>query len=238
MPRRDVRQAQPEALLEAERRVEAGQVARQAVRRGRAPSGPRRTRPASRSAPDGVAPPGARRGSGRSTSASISSPSRPPSADRSPAVRRRGRAATAAQGAVDEDPDRALGATEDAGDLGGRHLVDEAQDERPAPVAGQARRRLARPRRPRRGRSPGPSMSGRSATCAAASSGASGRRRRVRRRVRRRRCGRSGTARPGTWRRPRRRPGARAPRSGARFVRAARNVRSVASSASWWSRSS
>ena len=53
----------------------------------------------------------------------------------------------------------------------------------------------------------------------------------------RRRCGRSGTARRGTWRLRRRPPGARAPRTG-QVASAARNVRSVASSASWWSPSS
>ena len=90
---------------------------------------------------------------------------------------RRGRARRCA-GPVDQDPDRALGAAEDAGDLGRRHLVDEAQDDGPPTVAGQPvdgapgrGRRLvasddASPRR-RAGR----------ARRAAASSGASGRRR-------------------------------------------------------------
>ena len=36
---------------------------------------------------------------------------------------------------MDEDADGALRATQDAGDLGGRHLVDEAQDQGAAPVA-------------------------------------------------------------------------------------------------------
>jgi hypothetical protein len=39
---------------------------------------------------------------------------------------------------MDQDADGGLGATEDARDLGRRHLVDEPQDERPTPVPGQA----------------------------------------------------------------------------------------------------
>ena len=71
------------------------------------------------------------------TSASTSWPSRPGvGAGHRAAVVEIAR--DAAQGAVDEDPDRALGPAEDAGDLGGRHLVDEAQDQRPAAVGGQA----------------------------------------------------------------------------------------------------
>jgi len=39
---------------------------------------------------------------------------------------------------VDEDPDCPLGTIEDAGDLGRGHLVDEAQDDRPATIAVEA----------------------------------------------------------------------------------------------------
>ena len=39
---------------------------------------------------------------------------------------------------MDEDPNGALGPAEDAGDLGGRHLLDEAQDDRAAAVGGQS----------------------------------------------------------------------------------------------------
>ena len=50
----------------------------------------------------------------------------------------------APQRPVDEHPDGALGPAEDAGDLRGRHLVDEAQDERPAAILGQPRDRPPR----------------------------------------------------------------------------------------------
>ena len=107
---------------------------------------------------------------------------------------------------MEEDPDGPLGATQDPGDLGGRHLVDEAQDDGPAAVVVEpgdgppGRRGLGAhgPRRPRR--RPG------AGTARAASSAACGRRRRACAGARRWRCGRSGTARPGTSTRPRRRP--------------------------------
>ncbi len=38
---------------------------------------------------------------------------------------------------MDEDPYGALRSPEHAGDLGSRHLLDEPQDERPAPIGGQ-----------------------------------------------------------------------------------------------------
>ena len=44
----------------------------------------------------------------------------------------------AAQGAVDEDPHGPFGTAQHAGDLRRRHLIDEAQDERPTSVAGEA----------------------------------------------------------------------------------------------------
>ena len=43
---------------------------------------------------------------------------------------------------MDQDADRPLGAAEDAGDLGGRHLVDEAQHDGAAPIAGKPRHGL------------------------------------------------------------------------------------------------
>src|SRR6187402_2313492 len=48
-------------------------------------------------------------------------------------------AGQAAQRAMDQDTDRALAPTERARDLGRGHLIDEAQDDRAAPVAGQPR---------------------------------------------------------------------------------------------------
>src|SRR2546427_531012 len=42
------------------------------------------------------------------------------------------------EGAMDQDAHGAFRATEDAGDLGGRHLLDEAQDDRPPSIGRQA----------------------------------------------------------------------------------------------------
>ena len=115
---------------------------------------------------------------------------------------------------MDQDPHRALGAPEHAGDLGGRHLLDEAQDERPAAVVGQPADR-------------GPCLGGLEPAGRSALDvdGAGQSRRPFERTPRdggvgcagrwRPRSGRSGTARPGTSRHPRRRPAGHAPRSAA-----------------------
>ena len=119
----------------------------------------------------------------------------------------------AAQGAVDEDPDGALGAAQDAGDLRGRHLVDEAQDQRPATIVGEAadrrpgRRDLVLSRRVAFDVDGAGDRAGRLERRFRAATQACGA-------ARRRRCARSGRARPGRSRRPRHRPGARAPRTG------------------------
>ncbi len=132
---------------------------------------------------------------------------------------------------MDEDADRALGLAEDAGDLGGRHLVDEAEDERLAPVGRQAADGPPRGGGLVAGRDVPPSTSSGSATSAAASIGATGWRRRVRRWF--------ATEFRAIWNSQTRNVDAPSPSAGrarssncGRPARAARNVRSVASSAS------
>ena len=114
--------------------------------------------------------------------------------------------------AVDEDADGPLRLAEDARDLGGRHLLDEPEDDGSAAIRGQARTARHASRASSRIAAP-PSTSIGSATCAAASIGAVGRRRRSAAGWRRR-CARSGRARRGTSRRRRRRPDGPAPRTG------------------------
>ena len=212
--RRGARQTGREALLEPERRMERGAGRPQAPaasleRRGRARSAARR--------PPGAAPQQRVEvavDQERLDLAVVARVRRGHAPSPAPSARPRSRR-DATQRAMDEDPHRALGPPEDAGDLGGRHLVDEAQDERaPAVVRaagrwratrarprrdGRRRPRVERDRRRQRGRlerglglaAPPPAL------------------------VRRPRCGRSGTARPGTSRRRRRRPAGRAPRTAA-----------------------
>ena len=72
------------------------------------------------------------------TSASTSATSRPRTVTSSSPCPPAEVAGDGPQGAMDEDADGALGAAEDAGDLGGAHLVDEAQHDRPPAVCRQA----------------------------------------------------------------------------------------------------